>query len=94
MGRAKNSGSAYAGPWQVKGVTPETRESVRRAARKAGLPIGEWVNQVLHRAAVEALTGQEQLPAKRLEDQLAEISGKLDDLQRPFWKRFFGTRPH
>jgi localization factor PodJL len=86
MPRAKNNGSAISGPWQVKGVNHETREAVRQAAKRAGLPIGEWVNRTLHRAATEELTGRNTLPAK-LEDQLAAISTKLDDLRRPWWQR-------
>lgn len=90
MARAKNDGSANAGPWQVKGVSYETREAVRRAAKRAGLPIGEWVNQTLHRAATEELTGSRNLPAK-IEDQLAAISDKLDELGRPWWRRIIDT---
>jgi hypothetical protein len=87
MSRAKNNGSAIAGPWQVKGISHETREAVRQASKRAGLPIGEWVDQALHRAAADELTGRNTLPAK-LEDQLAAISTKLDDLRRPWWQRF------
>jgi localization factor PodJL len=87
MSRAKNNGSAIAGPWQVKGVNHETREAVRQAAKRAGLPIGEWVDRALRHVATEELTGRNTLPAN-LEDQLAAISTKLDDLRRPWWQRF------
>lgn len=75
-------------PWSVKGVSPETREAVKKAARRANKTIGDWVDEALRLAATESL--KTQLPAKRLEDQLEEISGKLDELRRPWWQRLFG----
>ena len=78
--------------WQVKGITFETREAVKVAARKSGMTIGNWVNETLHKAATETITGQSTLPAQRVEDQLAEIRKKLDTLHRPFWERFFRSQ--
>lgn len=75
--------------WTVRGVTPETREACKQAARRSGKSMGAWLNDTLHKAAVEEITGQNTLPDKRLEDQLAEISGKLDAMQRPFWQQIF-----
>jgi len=79
--------------WQVKGVSFETREAVRAAARKSGMTIGEWVNETLHEAALAKITGQNQsnLPAHRIEDQLDAITAQLDELRRPLWQRLFGT---
>ena len=76
--------------WQVKGVTFETREAVKTAARKSGMTMGEWVNETLHTAAVAAISGKSNLPAHRIEDQLDAITAQLDELRRPFWRRFFG----
>jgi localization factor PodJL len=76
--------------WQVKGVTFETREAVKIAARKSGMTMGEWVNETLHKSATETITGQSTLPAHRVEDQLAAISDKLDAMQKPIWRRLFG----
>jgi localization factor PodJL len=78
--------------WQVKGVTFETREAVKIAARKSGMTMGEWVNETLHKSATETITGQSTLPAHRVEDQLASISDKLDAMQKPFWSRLFIRR--
>ena len=75
--------------WQVKGVTYETREAVKIAARKSGMTMGEWVNDTLHKSAQETITGHSTLPAHRMEEQLASISDKLDAMQRPFWSRIF-----
>jgi len=75
--------------WQVKGIEPETRAAVREAARRAGMPIGAWTNQVLHREAVAELTGDRNLPAPAIEDQLAELARRVDRLSKPFWRRMF-----
>lgn len=77
--------------WQVKGVTFETREAVKAAARKSGMTMGEWVNETLHAAAVATISCQSNLPAHRIEDQLDAITARLDELRRPFWRRIFGT---
>jgi hypothetical protein len=99
MARRKNTGNAIAVPaWQVKGIEHETREAVKQAARRAGLPIGTWVNQTLHRAATEEITGK--VPAK-IEDQLSEVLQALrqqekaleaikEERRRSFWQRLKG----
>ena len=87
-------GSTKIPSWQVKGVTFETREAVKAAARKSGMTMGEWVNETLHSAAVSTISGQSNLPAHRIEDQLDAITAQLDDLRRPFWRRIFGPRRH
>lgn len=90
--KPKTSNAKAPPAWQVKGVKPETREAVKQAARRKGKTIGAWVNDTLHKAAVEDITGQSSLPAHRVEEQLASISDKLDSMQRPFWQRVFGRR--
>lgn len=89
--KTKNKSSSAKAPpaWQVKGVEPETREAVKQAARRKGMTIGAWVNDTLHKAAVEDITGQSTLPAHRLEEQLDAISSKLDTMNQPFWRRLF-----
>lgn len=45
-------------PWSVKGIEPETRNAAKMAARRAGLTVGAWLNQViLHAAASETQPG-------------------------------------
>jgi localization factor PodJL len=34
-------------PWSVKGIRPEARETAREAARRAGVPLSEWLNAVI-----------------------------------------------
>ncbi len=48
---------AVPGPWSVKGVDPETREAAKVAARRAGLPLGAWLSQVIRTAAVTQFKG-------------------------------------
>jgi len=86
--RTKN-GTTKIPSWQVKGVTFETREAVKSAARKSGMTMGEWVNRTLHDAATSTLSGQANLPAHRIEDQLDALTAKIDAMRRPFWARIF-----
>ncbi len=34
-------------PWQIKGVSRHTREAAREAARRSGIPMGEWLDRVI-----------------------------------------------
>lgn len=42
---------AILSPWSVKGVAPEAREAGKIAARRAGLPMGVWLSQIILSAA-------------------------------------------
>jgi localization factor PodJL len=46
-----------ASPWSVKGVDPEAREAAKIAARRAGMTLGQWLNQTIRRTAAEQLAG-------------------------------------
>jgi localization factor PodJL len=35
------------GPWNLRGLRPEAREAARTAARRSGLSVGEWLNNVI-----------------------------------------------
>ncbi len=35
------------GPWNLRGLLPETRAAAREAARRSGLSVGEWLNTVV-----------------------------------------------
>ena len=73
--------------WTIRGISPETRAAVKKAARRSGVPMGAWIDEQLRLAATDGL--QNNLPAQRVEDQLASISEKLDAMQQPFWQRIF-----
>ena len=34
-------------PWQLSGLTWQTRQAAREAARRAGMPVGEWLDSVI-----------------------------------------------
>ena len=91
VAKSKSGKATAARPsaWQVKGIEPETRAAVKEAARRAGMSIGAWTNEVLHREAVAELTGDRHLPALAVEDQLAELARRVDRLSLPFWRRLF-----
>jgi localization factor PodJL len=35
------------GPWNLRGLRPEARETARGAARRSGVSVGEWLNSVI-----------------------------------------------
>ncbi len=46
-------------PWSVKGIRPEARETAEEAARRSGMPLGEWLNSViLQQAEQEACSAR------------------------------------
>src|SRR5262245_35881788 len=34
-------------PWQVQGVRPQARETAREAARRSGMSVGEWLDNLI-----------------------------------------------
>jgi localization factor PodJL len=38
------------GPWNLRGLRPETRAAAREAARRSGVSVGEWLNNVIQPA--------------------------------------------
>lgn len=40
-----------ASPWSVKGISAEERELAKQAARRAGVPIGQWLSRQIRDAA-------------------------------------------
>jgi hypothetical protein len=71
--------------WTVKGITFETRASVKKAAKYDGLKLGQWVNQVLQREAVAVLTKAKALPVPQEvvhnEKHYQDLENKIDALQ-------------
>ena len=43
-----------AGPWSVKGIDPKAREIAKDLARRSGLTLGEWLNQMIVEGADES----------------------------------------
>ncbi len=71
-------------PWSVKGIRPEARETAKEAARRSGMPLGEWLNSVILQQAEE--DGGRGAYGRDDEDSYGdEISGvheRLDDITR------------
>jgi len=65
------------GPWNVRGIDPETRNAARMAARRADLTIGEWVNQTIAVAAQAELKAQTSL-APTLEATLFKLAESIE----------------
>lgn len=79
-------------PWSVKGIEPEVREAAKFAARRSGMTLGEWLNNVILEQADDAAPAappprpsyrrDEPRDAVRLEDiaeQLARIARRDQD---------------
>jgi localization factor PodJL len=70
-------------PWSVKGIRPAARETAKEAARRAGVPLSEWLNSVIISSAADEGID----PASfELDDEsggdIAAVHSRLDDLTR------------
>lgn len=67
--------------WTIKGVENETRQKVTKAAKRAGMTIGAYVDRVLLESATADLKGS-QLPARPedVQDQLKDIQAAIKAL--------------
>lgn len=79
-------------PWSVKGIEPQARETAKSAARRAGMTLGEWLNQVILDSGIDTVptadpmrapedwmleTGQELPWTRPIEDMSARVSSRL-----------------
>ncbi len=62
------------GPWNLRGLRPETREVARDAARRSGISVGEWLNTVIARGDED--NGE---PMRFAEDHEDDGGGWRDD---------------
>ncbi|HET9619186.1 MAG TPA: hypothetical protein VFP74_18620 [Pseudolabrys sp.] len=70
-------------PWSVKGIRPEARESAREAARRSGMSLGEWLNNVILEQAEDGRApGHEDDDDGDYADELSGVHERLDDLTR------------
>ena len=70
-------------PWSVNAVERETWAAAREAARRAGLSVGEWLEQTIREGADEPharRSPREQPRTDALEQRLDDISEQLDHL--------------
>ncbi len=56
--------------WTIKGVGDRTRAAAAEAAQAAGLTIGDWIDQVLAKAAAEARSPK---PVAATRAEVAEV---------------------
>ena len=70
-------------PWSVKGIRREARETAREAARRSGMSLGEWLNNVILEQAADhgmRAPGHEYDDDDTYADELAGVHERLDDL--------------
>ncbi|MDX7952443.1 hypothetical protein P7D22_14835 [Lichenihabitans sp. Uapishka_5] len=63
-------------PWNVKGVGFDAREAARLAAKRAGVPLGEWLNTVISARAAELGV---QIDDVGSDDRLEAIASRLSE---------------
>lgn len=51
-----------ASPWSVKGISAEERDLAKQAARRAGVPIGQWLSRQIREAAESERSGRSPAP--------------------------------
>lgn len=71
-------------PWSVKGIRPEARETAKEAARRSGMPLGEWLNSVILQQANEIDDEDEYGAAdmSSVHERLDDITRRLDQFSR------------
>jgi localization factor PodJL len=65
------------GPWNLRGLRPEARETADDAARRAGISVGEWLNELIQ----QSRNGSGAL--MRQPDSKEEDCGKVGRLDEP-----------
>jgi localization factor PodJL len=58
-----------AGPWSVKGIDPKAREIAKDLARRSGMTLGEWLNQMIIDGEPEAPPMAHESEPRRYEPQ-------------------------
>ncbi len=82
-------------PWSVKGIERDARETAKEAARREGMTVGEWLNQIIYNAGdgaptdgeIEGLKLRDVVTAiehlqKRIAESHAENADTLKDVTR------------
>ncbi len=69
--------------WGLKEIRPEARETAKEAARRAGMPLGDWLNSViLQQAAQQGLPTPAHGDDDGRGEDVATLHQRLDDLTR------------
>ena len=66
----------------VEGIRPETRETAQEAARRAGLPLNEWLNAtILQQAAEQGIApASARAGENTYDDDLSKVHSRLDEI--------------
>jgi hypothetical protein len=89
-GSANSSDSAEA-RWTVRGVPVNVREMAVKAASKRGMTIGDWLAEVVAKAARADGKGvSADLPAATVTDTLQALTERLTKLEQERSKSFLG----
>lgn len=60
-------------PWSVKGIERDARETAKEAARREGMTVGEWLNQMIYTAGDETHTSGGEVEGLKLRDLITAI---------------------
>ncbi|MFA6264804.1 MAG: hypothetical protein WC670_03690 [Pseudolabrys sp.] len=71
-------------PWSVKGIRPEARETAKEAARRSGVPLGEWLNSVILQQADDFGDDEDAYghDMSAVHERLDDITRRLDQFSR------------
>ena len=71
-------------PWSVKGIRPEARETAKEAARRSGMPLGEWLNSVILEQAADLHDDEDSYgeDMSSVHERLDDITCRLDQFSR------------
>src|SRR5690348_11329715 len=71
-------------PWSVKGIRPEARETAKEAARRSGMPLGEWLNSVILQQAADLEDDEDSYghDMSAVHERLDDITRRLDQFSR------------
>lgn len=100
----ENGGTGRESGWAVRGVSPETQTAIRKAASRAGLTIGEWIEEHVRPLATAQLKGgavgptQDQMlgailqQLEKRDEAMADLADQVKALQerRSWWRKVFG----
>ena len=72
-------------PWNVKGIRQHAQQTAQEAARRAGMPLSDWLNAIILQQAATQGIRVPSLPRSSDEgtaDHLTGVHQRLDDLTR------------
>ncbi|NHK29641.1 hypothetical protein FF098_017175 [Parvularcula flava] len=68
-------------PWSIKGIDPDARDAAKKAARAAGMTLGEWLNHQIMESSQGASEDDEPAPARAQATSMTASPITLDHLR-------------